>query len=283
MCGVLQRIAAIWLRVQQAYIISCSSASSPPPIAASDIRTNQAISAMAISTWSARLLLTPASSRATLSPPRPPTTNPLSSFFPRNRLHFVRPRPRPPCAYISAPAPGPEAAYAPPSLDATAAAADVAAAISSSDAVTWAGVWALLSRHRARIAVCIAALVACTTCTLSMPLFSGRFFETLIGRGNEPLWRLLSKIAILYTLEPIFTIIFVINITIIWEQVMARLRSQIFRRILIQKMLFFDRHKVGELTGLLTSDLGSLKSVVSDNISRDRGLRALSEARNFTL
>jgi len=58
---------------------------------------------------------------------------------------------------------------------------------------------------------------------------------------------------------------------------MARLRSQIFRRILIQKMVFFDRHKVGELTGLLTSDLGSLKNVVSDNISRDRGLRALSE------
>ncbi|CAN6213957.1 unnamed protein product [Urochloa humidicola] len=65
--------------------------------------------------------------------------------------------------------------------------------------------------------------------------------------------------------------------TVIWEQVMARLRSQIFRGILIQKMVFFDRHKVGELTGLLTSDLGSLKNLVSDNISRDRGLRALSE------
>uniref|UniRef100_A0A453SGC9 ABC transmembrane type-1 domain-containing protein n=1 Tax=Aegilops tauschii subsp. strangulata TaxID=200361 RepID=A0A453SGC9_AEGTS len=35
--------------------------------------------------------------------------------------------------------------------------------------------------------------------------------------------------------------------------------------------------QVGELTGLLTSDLGSLKGVVSDNISRDRGLRAFSE------
>lgn len=137
---------------------------------------------MAISTWSARLLLTPASSRATLCPRRPPATNPLSSSFPRNRLHFARPRP--PRAYISAPAPGPEAAYAPPSLDAAAAAADVAAAISSSDAVTWAGVWALLSRHRARIAVCLAALVACTACTLSMPLFSG---EVLGGRWLRPL------------------------------------------------------------------------------------------------
>uniref|UniRef100_A0A0D9WYL3 ABC transporter domain-containing protein n=1 Tax=Leersia perrieri TaxID=77586 RepID=A0A0D9WYL3_9ORYZ len=81
----------------------------------------------------------------------------------------------------------------------------------------------------------------------------GRFFETLIGRGSEPLWRLLSKIAVLYTLEPIFTIIFVINMTVIWEKVMARLRSQIFRRILIQKMVFFDRHKItGTLCILFT-------------------------------
>lgn len=39
--------------------------------------------------------------------------------------------------------------------------------------------------------------------------------------------------------------------------------------------------QVGELTGLLTSDLGSLKDIVSENISRDRGLRALSEASYF--
>jgi len=132
---------------------------------------------MAISTWSARLLLTPASSRATLWPPRPPAANPLSSSFPRKRLHLARP----PRAYISAPAPGPEAAYAAPTLDAAAAAADVAAAISSSDAITWAGVWALLSRHRARIAVCLAALVACTACTLSMPLFSGEVLGALVA------------------------------------------------------------------------------------------------------
>ncbi|CAM0905767.1 unnamed protein product [Alopecurus aequalis] len=231
---------------------------------------------MAISSWSTRLLspcrpiLNPSRSRlSSLS-----TTPHAPASGRRQCLRLSRP-PRP-HAYISAPAPGPDA-YQSPSLDAAEAAADVAAAISSTDAITWAGVWALLSPHKARLTISLAALLACTTCTLSMPLFSGRFFETLIGRGSEPLSRLLSKIAVLYTLEPIFTIIFVINMTVIWEKVMSRLRSQIFRRILIQKMVFFDRHKVGELTGLLTSDLGSLKGVVSDNISRDRGLRAFSE------
>lgn len=110
-----------------------------------------------------------------------------------------------------------------------------------------------------------------------MPIFSGRFFEVLIGTRPEPLWKLLSKIGVLYALEPLLTIIFVINMNIVWEKIMSTLRAQIFGRILIQKIEFFDKYKVGELTGLLTSDLGSLKNIVSENVSRDRGFRALSE------
>ncbi|XVE58616.1 hypothetical protein DITRI_Ditri04bG0183800 [Diplodiscus trichospermus] len=110
-----------------------------------------------------------------------------------------------------------------------------------------------------------------------MPIFSGRFFEVLIGARPEPLWKLLSKVGLLYSLEPIFTVIFVVNMNTVWEKVMSTLRAQIFKRVLIQKAEFFDRYKVGELSGLLTSDLGSLKDVVSENISRDRGFRALSE------
>uniref|UniRef100_A0A5B7AF76 Putative Non-intrinsic ABC protein 8 isoform 1 n=1 Tax=Davidia involucrata TaxID=16924 RepID=A0A5B7AF76_DAVIN len=110
-----------------------------------------------------------------------------------------------------------------------------------------------------------------------MPIFSGRFFEVLIGARPEPLWKLLSKVGVLYALEPVFTVIFVVNMTTIWEKVMSNLRAQIFQRVLIQKVEFFDRYKVGELTALLTSDLGSLKDIVSENVSRDRGFRALSE------
>lgn len=123
----------------------------------------------------------------------------------------------------------------------------------------------------------LASLVGCTSCTLAMPLFSGKFYEMLIGRGTGTFWNLVSRIATLYILEPIFTVVFVINMTIMWEKVMTSLRGQIFKRMLIQKVAFFDHYKVGELTGLLTSDLGSLKEVVSENISRDRGLRAFSE------
>ncbi|TYH57852.1 hypothetical protein ES332_D08G116900v1 [Gossypium tomentosum] len=143
--------------------------------------------------------------------------------------------------------------------------------------ISWRLLLSLLFKHKLRISVSVLALVGGTTCTLSMPIFSGRFFEVLIGARKEPLWKLLSKVGLLYSLEPIFTVIFVVNMNTLWETVMSTLRAQIFRRVLIQKAEFFDRYKVGELSGLLTSDLGSLKDVVSENISRDRGFRALSE------
>ncbi|XP_056158803.1 ABC transporter B family member 28 isoform X2 [Syzygium oleosum] len=145
------------------------------------------------------------------------------------------------------------------------------------DVITWGLLWSLLAEHKLRLCASAVALVGCTTCTLSMPIFSGRFFEVLIGVRPEPLWKLLGKIGVLYMLEPVFTVLFVVNMNTVWEKVMSTMRAQLFRRVLIQKVEFFDRYKVGELTGLLTSDLGSLKGVVSENISRDRGFRALSE------
>lgn len=144
-------------------------------------------------------------------------------------------------------------------------------------AISWGLLWSLLSEHKLRLAVSALTLVGCTTCTLSMPIFSGRFFEVIIGARPDPLWKLLSKVGLLYALEPVLTVIFVVNLNTVWEKVMSTLAAQIFRRVLIQKVEFFDRYKVGELTGLLTSDLGSLKNVVGENISRDRGFRALSE------
>ncbi|KAF8379407.1 hypothetical protein HHK36_028842 [Tetracentron sinense] len=204
-----------------------------------------------------------------LQPPKP--------FLPLGRRSngFI-----PAAAYISGPASDPIICDSDPKVDDS---NSPTTASPSPIAISWGLVWSLLLQHKLRLAISIAALVGCSTCTLSMPIFSGRFFEVLIGARPEPLWKLLSKVGILYMLEPVFTVIFVINMNTIWEKVMSILRAQVFRRILIQKVEFFDRYKVGELTGLLTSDLGSLKAVVSDNISRDRGFRALSEASYSSL
>lgn len=162
-------------------------------------------------------------------------------------------------------------------LDPTDDESSVTEKVQPTELISWSLLWSLLAKHKVRLVLCAFTLAGCTSCTLSMPIFSGRFFEVLIGARPEPLWKLLSKIGVLYALEPIFTVIFVVNMNTVWEKVMATLRAQIFRRVLIQKVEFFDRYKVGELSALLTSDLGSFKDIVSENISRDRGFRAFSE------
>lgn len=67
-------------------------------------------------------------------------------------------------------------------------------------------------------------------------IFTGKFYEMLIGQGTGTFWNIISTIATFYILEPIFTVIFVINMTVMWEKVMASLRGQIFKRMLIQKV-----------------------------------------------
>lgn len=71
---------------------------------------------------------------------------------------------------------------------------------------------------------------------LCVVVLLGQYFEVLIGPRPEPLWKQLSKIGVLYALEPLLTIIFVINMNIVWEKIMSTLRAQIFGRILIQKV-----------------------------------------------
>ncbi|KAL6291442.1 hypothetical protein ACE6H2_008952 [Prunus campanulata] len=224
-----------------------------------------------------------------LTLPLPPTliSTPASTVKPQLALSFLRqshpfprfshyrlPKPPPPktitasFAYVSGPASDPIVSEPDPKIDGPDSKDQPPSVIS------WGLLLSLLLKHKLRLAISAFALIGCSACTLSMPIFSGRFFEVLIGKRPEPLWKLLSKVGVLYALEPILTIVFVVNLNTIWEKVMSTLRAQIFGRVLIQK--------VGELTGLLTSDLGSIKSVVSENISRDRGFRALTEASNST-
>ncbi|KAI7735909.1 hypothetical protein M8C21_030565 [Ambrosia artemisiifolia] len=199
---------------------------------------------------------------------RQPLTHHRSLLTPTYQHHHLRPtnihnKPNftTTSAYITGPASDAIVSSDDPKVD-DVVSGSIPVPVQQFDAISLGLLFRLLSRHKLRIAASVASLVCCTTCTLSMPILSGRFFEVLIGARAEPLWQLLSKVAVLYTLEPIFTVIFVVNMNTIWEKVMSSLRAQIFGSVLIHKVDFFDKYKVGELTALLTSDLGSFKNIV---------------------
>ena len=70
---------------------------------------------------------------------------------------------------------------------------------------------------------------------------------------------------------------------IVASQVLAALRLELFRTLLLQKVEFFDRHTTSELTSLLSVELNNVRSFVFGNVSRDRGLRAILEATGSVL
>lgn len=73
------------------------------------------------------------------------------------------------------------------------------------------------------------------------------------------------------------------NLGIVASQVLAALRLELFRTLLLQKVEFFDRHTTSELTSLLSVELNNVRSFVFGNVSRDRGLRAILEATGSVL
>ena len=58
---------------------------------------------------------------------------------------------------------------------------------------------------------------------------------------------------------------------------LATLRAELFRSLLLQKIEFFDVHTASKLTNLISTELDSVRSFVFRNVSRDRGPRAVLE------
>jgi hypothetical protein len=78
---------------------------------------------------------------------------------------------QPPRAYVTGPASDPNVAESDPKLDGLNQEKPYIPKV-----ITWELLSLLLLKHKFRLAVCVASLFACTTCTLSMPIFSGNFF-----------------------------------------------------------------------------------------------------------
>eukprot|EP00271_Cylindrocystis_brebissonii_P019972 TRINITY_DN6394_c0_g1_i1.p1 TRINITY_DN6394_c0_g1~~TRINITY_DN6394_c0_g1_i1.p1 ORF type:complete len:768 (+),score=139.04 TRINITY_DN6394_c0_g1_i1:207-2510(+) len=135
----------------------------------------------------------------------------------------------------------------------------------------------LLGKEGGRLATALLALLAGTACTLVMPKFSGRFFETVSGIRPGPLHTLLLQLSLVYFLEPVCTLLYVTSLVSAWENCMAQMRAKVFECLLRQKVEFYDNHSVGELTSVLSTEMGAVEKMVTDNVSRDRGLRSVAE------
>ena len=168
-------------------------------------------------------------------------------------------------------------------------------------------------REKRHLFLAAAALVFCVAGNLASPVLSGILFEVLVQgqpferyrqaavgqkmiRALKPerrnphrpspscalialcrYSRLLGVMLLIYVAEPLLTQVYIRELCQAGEKVQAALRMEAFRVLLMQRVEFFDAHHAGELTNLLSKDLDSIRSFVFNNVSRDRGLRAVCE------
>jgi ATP-binding cassette subfamily B (MDR/TAP) protein 8 len=147
------------------------------------------------------------------------------------------------------------------------------------DALSLPAAIARVARRRPRsVALAFAAMLAASAVVLAAPMFSSRIIECFIGARPEAHFaRALATLCSLYLGEAAFTFVYVRCACALGEEVVASLRRDLFRALLTQRVRFFDEHKSAELAALLSVELGTVRTLVVANASRDRGFRAACE------
>jgi ABC-type multidrug transport system fused ATPase/permease subunit len=123
-------------------------------------------------------------------------------------------------------------------------------------------------------------MLAASAVVLAGPMFSSRIIECFIGaRPEADFARSLAALCALYAGEAACTFVYVRCACALGEEVVASLRRDLFRALLTQRVRFFDEHKAAELAALLSVELGTVRTLLVANASRDRGFRAACEVR----
>ncbi|KAM5356388.1 hypothetical protein ACJ41O_003034 [Fusarium nematophilum] len=144
-------------------------------------------------------------------------------------------------------------------------------------------IWRLIKIARPELrwlAIAFVFLVISSSVTMSIPFSVGRILD-LATKGEAEDIRLfgLTMNQFFFGLGTILTLGAMANfgrvvlLRIVGERVVARLRSQLYRRTYVQDAEFFDANRVGDLISRLSSDTVIVGKSVTQNLSD--GLRAL--------
>ncbi|KAH6889994.1 P-loop containing nucleoside triphosphate hydrolase protein [Thelonectria olida] len=144
-------------------------------------------------------------------------------------------------------------------------------------------IWRLIRIARPELrwlSIAFVFLVISSSVTMSIPFSVGRILD-LATKGDVEDVRLfgLTMNQFFFGLGTILTLGAMANfgrvvlLRIVGERVVARLRSQLYRRTYVQDAEFFDANRVGDLISRLSSDTVIVGKSVTQNISD--GLRAL--------
>eukprot|EP00899_Mesostigma_viride_P011839 jgi/Mesvir1/20656/Mv14873-RA.2 len=144
---------------------------------------------------------------------------------------------------------------------------------------TWGSLGLMvLQRQPALLVIGLTGMLVAATGSLFIPVLSGTFTQALFsGNSFSALVPILRNLAILYVAELAGTIVYVSSMSRIGEDIISEVTTRMFQALVMQRIEYFDQHNVAELTTLFSVEIGNLRNLVANNLSRDRGLRSSVE------
>lgn len=125
----------------------------------------------------------------------------------------------------------------------------------------------LLKNQRADFALVLLLMLFSTGISLAIPIFAGRFVDTISGAlEGTPTRTQLVMLGGLLVLQLFATFFFKITSARLGFRTVTQLRSQLFAHLLELPSLFFSGQKAGDLSSRVTSDVGSIQYILTSGI-----------------
>ncbi|KAK4199886.1 P-loop containing nucleoside triphosphate hydrolase protein [Triangularia verruculosa] len=147
----------------------------------------------------------------------------------------------------------------------------------------WAEVWRLIKIARPEVkwlGVAFVLLLISSSVTMSIPFSVGRILDLATKENADEvrlfgltLTQFFAGLAAVLTIGATANFGRIILLRIVGERVVARLRTQLYRRTYVQDAEFFDANRVGDLISRLNSDTVIVGKSITQNVSD--GLRSL--------
>lgn len=121
----------------------------------------------------------------------------------------------------------------------------------------------LVMQQKSRLVIGMVSVLFCTCSNLSAPVLSGMLLDILVQQQSmEHFLKVFGALSVLYMLEPLVTTLYMNQVVGAGERVVAQMRMEVFRILLMQRVGFFDQHNTMELTARLNQDLDTVRNFV---------------------
>jgi subfamily B ATP-binding cassette protein MsbA len=134
--------------------------------------------------------------------------------------------------------------------------------------VPWRRLLAYLRPHRGLFAIAVAALIVGTLAGLLLPLVVGGFVGQVVSADDAGgLDQLVLLVAGLTLVLAATTFAQTWALGVMGERIVARLRAQVFDRLVSRELDFYMRRRVGELISRLSSDVTQVRFMLTQTVT----------------